>query len=385
MIFFKNHLCEVIIVLIFACSCTNRVQNNVIEEIYIPIEQTPKLSEFVSGIEYVALPAEISSGFFNKVIVTDNYFIFADFDQLMRIYVLDKSFKLVSTISNYGEGPGEYQWIVAANFNPDRQTIEVMTNKDLIRFSLDGKAIESVKLPLIFGNLVSISKDEYLVYSKDIRKGMLEDDFSNDLFLFKWNSVTGKIEPVIVDYKEDVIGSVADDNNMYRFDGDVFASYAFSDTVFKVYANGNISKIYLNLSDQNLPLDLLYGRQPSQILNREDIREKYSYHVPGLMVNAHFFIDRFAKQNMMNFIIQNKRSSKVITGRKVVNDIDGGIEFLAPRFLDEDDNLYAIYQYEGIWAIAQNSENKTSDFQDFVKSLSPETGFVLVKYHLKDF
>lgn len=88
---------------------------------------------------------------------------------------------------------------------------------------------------------------------------------------------------------------------------------------------------------------------------------------------------------MMNFIIQNKRNSKVITGRKVINDIDGGIEFLAPRFLDEEDNLYTFHEYEEIWAMAENAEDKTSDLQTFVNSLSPETGFVVVKYHLKDF
>lgn len=384
MAFLKNTFIQLAsIVIVF--SCAGKVQNNVDSEIYVPIEQTPILSEFVESIEYLALPSQISSGYFNKILVTEDHFIFADFDRLKKVYVLDKSLNLVSTISNYGEGPGEYQWIDAVNYNPDRKTIEIMTNKDLIRFSLDGKAIEYVSLPLIFGNLLSISKDEYLVYSKDVKKGMLEDDFTNDIFLIKWNSVTGKIDPVIIDYKEDVIGSMADDNNMFRYNGDVYASYAFSDTVYKVSANGKISRIHINLSDQNLPLDMLYGIQPSQILNREEIKEKYAYHYPGLMVNDHFFIDSFAKRNRRNFIIQNNRTSNVITGRKIVNDIDGAIEFLMPHFLDENDNIYTVYEYEEIWAVAQNSENKTSDFQDFVKSLSPETGFVLVKYHLKDF
>ena len=386
MIYFKNHLSQAFFsILFFACSCTGRVQHNVDDEIYVPIEQIPNLSDFVETIEYLALPSEISSGFFNKVLATNDHFIFADFDRLMKIYVLDKSFKLVTTISNYGEGPGEYQWIEAVNYNPDRQTIEVLTNKDLIRFSLEGKAIETVSLPLIFGNLLSISADEYLVYSKDVKKGMLEDDFTNDLFLIKWNSVTGEIDPVVIDYKEDVIGSMADDNNMFRFNGDVYASYAFSDTVYKVSANGKISRTHINLSDQNLPLDMLYGIQPSQILNREEIKEKYAYHYPGLMVNAHFFIDSFAKRNMRNFIIQNKRTSNVITGRKIVNDIDGFIEFLMPHCLDEHDNIYTVYEYEEIWAVAQNSEDKTSEFHTFVNSLSSETGFVVVKYHLKDF
>ncbi|WP_262511675.1 6-bladed beta-propeller [Algoriphagus antarcticus] len=300
-------------------------------------------------------------------------------------HVLDKSFRLVATIHNYGEGPGEYQWIEAVNFNPDRQTIEVLTNKDLIRFTLEGKSIETVKLPFIFGNLQSISADDYLVYSPDIKKGMLEDDFSNDLFLIKWNSLTGNIEPVIYDFKEDVIGSTVDRNNMYRFEGDVYATYVYLDTVFKVSAKGNITKMYINLSDQNLPLELIYGIQPSEILNREEIKQKYAIHFPGLMVNENFFIDRFAKRNRMNFIIQNKRTSTIISGGKVVNDIDGGIDFLMPRFLDEDDNLYTFHEYEEIWAMAQNFEDNTSEFHTFVNSLSPETGFVVVKYHLKNF
>ncbi|WP_169714514.1 hypothetical protein, partial [Algoriphagus antarcticus] len=87
MTYFKNLLFQTLGILFFASSCTNRIQHSVDEEIYVPIEQTPNLSDFVESIEYVALPAEMFSGFFNNVLVTDDHFIFADYDQEMKIYV----------------------------------------------------------------------------------------------------------------------------------------------------------------------------------------------------------------------------------------------------------------------------------------------------------
>ncbi|MBD8487458.1 6-bladed beta-propeller [Echinicola sp. CAU 1574] len=382
---FSIKIFTISITLLSIVSCNEGNNKNINQIISVKLEQTPLLSSFVDRVEYIKLPNEIRYGFIDRVLVTKDYFILADYEIAMKVYVLNKDFEMVSIIDRYGEGPGEYLWLEGVNYNEQRETIEVLTNKDLIRYSTDGEFVASIRLPLIFGNLVSISENEYLVYSRDVRKGMVNSDFSNSVFILKWNSENGQIKPVISDHKKNVIGSTKDRHNMFRYKTDVYATHVYMDTVFKIDEHEGIHKIYVDLEGQNLPMELIYGVQPSSVLNREEIQEKYAVHYPGLMVNDNFFIDMFAKYNRINFFIQDKRTSNIISGRKILNDLDNGLNYLNPWFLDQEDNLYTIHQYEHLKEFVEDRMESETELSNFVKKLDPQTGFVVGKYHLKQF
>jgi hypothetical protein len=371
--------------LILSCS-TESVRENTseIEVINIQIDQIPKLSDFVDNIDYYILPKEVSAGFFDKILVTENNFIFADYDMSRKIFVLDKQFNLISTISKYGEGPGEYQRVMAVDFNKELETIEILTNKNIIRYSTDGKYIESVKIPFPFGSFIHVSEDKYLIYNKYQPASPTEINY---LFAL-WNSKTNKFIPIVNHERNELAGSFMERSNMYRFNNEIFVSHIFLDTLYKVGVNNEITKYFLNFDNKNLPykyvkFDSKEGHQ--SILDNEEFMKNYAFHYPTLLVTDHYLIDGYIKNNIINFFILNRIKESVVSGNKFKNDIDSGINYLHPRFIDSSNNLYTFHQYEELKELALNYTQEATYFHKFVNGIDSETGFVVIKYRLKDF
>lgn len=377
-----------IIILFFLVSACSQESNHQfepeVETINVPKSQTPKLSDFVNKIDYHVLPREIAAGFFDKVFVTEDHYIFADYDMSQKIFVLDKEFKLVSTISKYGEGPGEYQWMMAVDYNEEMEAIEILTQKNILRYSTDGKYIESVKMPFTFGSFIHYSGDDYLIYNKYPQESTNENKSS---FAW-WNSKSNKFSSIASQETNELAGLFMDRSNFYRFNNEVFATHIFLDTIYKIGGNKQITRFYLNFDNKNLPYEYVKfdSKESHQsILDNEEFMKNYAYHYPILLMSDNFLIDGYIKDNIFYFFILNRGNKNVISGNKVINDIDSGINYMRPRFIDNSNNLYTIHQYEELKNLATNSPNENSRFSKFVNSLDPDTGFVVVQYTLKDF
>lgn len=378
----SNHI---IILLVLLLSCAEKNRSAEVETIYVPDRQSAKLSDFVSEIEYYTLPKDIYSGFFDNVIGTENHFIFADYDMEKKVYILDKNFELVAVIDNYGEGPGEYQWIVSVVFNRERKTVEILSRKHLIRFSLKGEYLESIKLPFVFGNLAPLSKDRYIAYNQYLSAG-----YDENSYLVTWDSDNNEVTPMLYHEKNITASSYIDKRNMFYFDGYVYATHIFMDTIYKIDQNKEISKLFIDLPKESLPLEYLEGDSDHvlSVLNDETIGKTYSYHSPRLMVSKKYLIDGFEKDRLLNFFILNKSTEHVVSVGELVNDIDSGVEYIIPQFIDQSGNFYTIYDYEPTLEYAKEKKangNSSSPFIEFVESLDPETGFIVMKFKLKDF
>ncbi|EOZ91521.1 hypothetical protein A33Q_4589 [Indibacter alkaliphilus LW1] len=330
------------------------------------------------------MPKEIAAGFFDKVLVTEDHYIFADYDMSQKIFVLDKEFKLVSTISKYGEGPGEYQLMMAVDYNEEMEAIEILTQKNILRYSTDGKYIESVKVPFTFGSFIHYSGDDYLIYNKNPQESTNENKSSFAL----WNSKSNKFSSIVTHETNELAGSFMERSNFYKFNNEIFATQIFLDTLYKIGKSNQVTRYYLNFDNKNLPYEYVkFDSKGSiqSILDNEEFMKDYAFHYPTLLISDHFLIDRYIKDNIFYFFILNKGNGKVLSGDSFVNDIDSGTNYLRPLFIDNSNNLYTIHQYEELKRLTNDSSNENSRFSKFVNSLDPETGFVVVQYTLKDF
>ncbi|REG78474.1 6-bladed beta-propeller [Algoriphagus antarcticus] len=362
---------------------TTKTEAEDVELINFRVNRDLKLSEFIDSIEYNILPKEIKYGYFDKILLTENNFIIADFEMSMNIYILDKQFNLISIINKYGEGPGEYQWIENINYNIERETIEVLTNKDILRYSISGAFIESIKLPFSFGNFSSISRDKYIIYNNN-----LTTDYPESTYMFAiWDSKTNNLEPLVKHIKNDLVSSHLDRSNIFRYEDEVFASHIFLDTLYKINTNKKISKFHININNQNLPYEYVKFDTESgheSILDKSEVMSNYAFHYPKLMANKEFLIDGYIKNNTIYFYLLNRINRDIFTGINIINDIDGGLNYLNPRILDNSNNIYTFHEYEELKEKANINIDKKLIFNEYIKSLGPETGFVVAKYHIKN-
>lgn len=182
------------IIAINTISCTSNTEEFKTEEkIEIRLNQKPRLSDFIEAINYHALPKEVTAGYFDKVLVTKDNYIFADYEMGMNIHVFDKQFNLISKIDNAGEGPGEYQRIKGISYNEELDLIEVLTNKDIIQFSSTGNHLNTRKTPFSFGNILTSSNHNYIIYNNNSSSPL---NLQDNPFTI-WDFETKKFTPIV--------------------------------------------------------------------------------------------------------------------------------------------------------------------------------------------
>ncbi len=372
---------------ILTLSCSNNSEDfnktHTTKIIHVKLNQKPKLSEFVKEIKYHQLPKEVKAGYFDKVIVTKDFYLFADYEIGMNIHILDKKFNFVSKIDNYGEGPGQYQRIKGVSYNEDLDLIEILTNKDIIQFSINGEHINSIKIPFSFGNLLAMPKEDYLIYNNNSSS---PSSVTDHLFTL-WNYKTHKFTPIIKQRKNELVNSFIDRNTLYQNKNEIFATHIFLDTIYKM-DNNKITKYLLNLDNLNLPYNSVKfdsKNSYTSILDNEELMQNYAFHYPILMASDHFLIDGYIYKNNISFFILNRTTGNVVAGRQVTNDVDFGINYILPRFIDNQNSFYTLHQYEELKDLATQNNLDDSDFNKFTNTLDPDTGFIVIEYKLKSF
>ena len=138
----------ILILLLTAC----QKPKDEVKTIHIIEGKNLKLSEFIEEVSFISLPEEINGYSFDKFLESENYFILGDIQSSLKIYILTKNFELVSIINNYGEGPDQYQTMLNIAFNEESQLVEILTLKNILRYSIAGEFINSAEVPITWIN-----------------------------------------------------------------------------------------------------------------------------------------------------------------------------------------------------------------------------------------
>lgn len=365
----------ILILLLTAC----QKPKDEVKTIHIIEGKNLKLSEFIEEVSFISLPEKVNGYFFDKFIESENYFILGDIQSSLKIYILTKNFELVSIINNYGEGPDQYQTMLNIAFNEESQLVEILTLKNILRYSIAGEFINSAEVPITWiNNLVHDSGDDYIMYPQNQSHAIN----SHTDFLVKWNPEKKTVTPIIQHKVNEGVISFKDVNNLTKHRDTIYASHVFLDTIYTL-TKGELGKILLKFPKENLPLELLtYEVIESQ--NSLLDSDNYSYHYPLIKISDQFLLSSYVTNNSVNFFILNKLTNKVIAGSKFIDDLNLGMNWIQPKHIDNEGYFYAIHQFEYIWMKAKNSQ-ADSQVSKYLNQLEIEPNFVVVKYKLKNF
>ncbi len=378
-----NKLFNILFLFILFVSCgkvqQSNSQNALIIPIPIPSEKTIKLSDFVSHIEYLKLPEDAKLARVDKAQEYNSLYFFGDFELEKCISLIDSEMKLVANIDKWGEGPGEYLSIADFTINKDQKTIDVLSNRKLIRYDFQGNFLNEVKLPSFFYKIQHIQGNDYLAY---IPKASHSDLPGPDRIsiLWVWNIGTNQTARVASPLETIKIPFFTERNNLNFQNGKLLFSTNFMDTIYTHDKDGELlEKRFFSSDKPYLPLDIV---ESSATLTMEQ-SEKYYYHQANLLEDEQFFVTRLIENGYFTNLIFSKNRNTSVIFSQVENDVDFGFDWIMPVLLT-DGILMSISESSFLVSHFKKGEiPKESPFYKFSKDLTDNSPMVLTKYYLK--
>ncbi|MBD8489831.1 6-bladed beta-propeller [Echinicola sp. CAU 1574] len=377
-----------IFILFFCLSCKKPTQS---DENIISISLSEKkeipMSEIISKIEYIVLPDNFNFSFVDEILFTGEYYFFCDFGHTYKIAILDKNFNLKGTIENYGEGPGEYQYITDACINSSKKSLDILSNHKLLRFDFKGDFIEEFKVPYIISKLEHLQNDDYIIHIHPWVKSITaknNESLSNYL-LYQWNTNTNDLTPILPNPYEGQIPFMSESNILKKVNKDYFFTKSFTDSIYWIRGDQVVQKYHLEFRNKLIPMKLLQENDMVELLNNPNTRERYIYHFARLFASEDYMIDSY-QENGNGTLIYNRHTGKSISSTQFKNDIDHGLSYLSPRFL-QDNIIFNIFSPESLMEHDKKHQEQLSQvnnaFTKMAKKLNRDSGSILVKYHLK--
>lgn len=214
--------------------------------------------ELMDSVSFVKLETTDDNlvGEINDLFFVDDLIIVVDRRISKSIAVYDKTGKFLYKISQRGEGVDEYKYIDYVALTPDKKQLAVliMCDKKIKYFSIDNKIsqathsflMKTVNFPYDFSKMEFISDDVVLGYYSG--GNIVPDNPDRQLFIVIGLDKNIKYAGYKCFYRTNVF-SLGTAWPVRKFDSDVFLNPCFSDTIFKVNANGMEVQYVLNIKD----------------------------------------------------------------------------------------------------------------------------------------
>jgi hypothetical protein len=138
-------------------------------ELKAEVNAVQRFSEFLSGVEFIALrePKNLTFGEVDKVYIKENRIYVFDYFNSKRLIVYDLSGEFKYMISQWGEGPGEY--LEVQDYLVDGSNVEILDVKNkVLVFDTLGKFVNEIKLNFVATAFAKISNNKYLFSSRTI-------------------------------------------------------------------------------------------------------------------------------------------------------------------------------------------------------------------------
>jgi len=153
-------------VCIAACQSINK-EDSIVKmnlENCINNAQVFDLAKYSGDIQYVALETkkECLLGEIFKIIKTDDFYLASGSER--NLYLFGKDGKFIRQIGKQGKGPGEYIYLADFAFNKKENLIYLNSAGQIMKYTIEGKLVETVKLPNSMLQVLSIIDDSKLAY-----------------------------------------------------------------------------------------------------------------------------------------------------------------------------------------------------------------------------
>ena len=306
---------------------------------------------------------------------------------LLKLQIIQALNSVHYSIDNFGEGPGEYNYISDVTINEDLNTIDILSLNKILRFDLFGVFKEEIHLNSLLYKMMYIKDNNYIVYiPSNLHGDLLSNELSGSI-LFNLDPDKNTYKRLLPYYFKNNMPFMSEVNILQKFKDNFFFTMTFADTIYSFNMENFINKKYfLDFKTKRYPIELLYNNDDAiSILNDKNNISKYSYHYSNLHINEKYLITNFrAKSN--GVIVYNKESKEVFSGYDLINDIDKGLNKFNIKLLR--DNIAYSFDQPGyiLEHFEKNGNNMTknrNNFTEMASKVDAHTSLILSKYYLK--
>ncbi|HTO14530.1 MAG TPA: 6-bladed beta-propeller [Edaphocola sp.] len=215
-------------------ACNNKQKHEVIPTFHIKpnLKEIPcSASKILSNIKVVHLETTSNCliGPFSALIFVDNKHII--FRSEKRIIVFDNQGNYLNKIDAVGKGPGEYNTIVNAYFDPVEEYIYIVDYNDIKIYNIDGNFIKSLTLSFSSSGIYRKSHGEMVIiykqlYNKENRDMLSLLDSSFNIY----HTFKSKNPDVCKDVQQNLFFA----GTPYEINGRLFYVEPFVETIYEI-------------------------------------------------------------------------------------------------------------------------------------------------------
>lgn len=347
----------------------------------LKLNEQIRLSEFLTGIEYVRLETT-ATGLVrpnSRVYLTDNHIITINSRQCL---LFDrKSGDFLRELGRRGRGPGEYSVATSGFLNENRSEIYFLgSERSLICYSLDGSFVGTVKLPVTessfgLGNLSYLNDSVYVLHH--INATGVESTLIS--FFDKNGNVLGTVpNPHKTD--EHPLTVVAGEVRFHHVKKKLLFADNYNDTVFQLEP-GVISPHFIFNRGSACPTF------ESRFWDYErSINSSYIMH-PFYLETEYYILGTFFVNQSRHFLFHNKKTglskiSKLPDG--LINDLDGSMPFEFTSVNNAGTEIACIIDAGEILAWLSSNKSKydkiSKEFMELENLTSNDNPVVIIGY-----
>ena len=278
-----------------------------------------RLSEIADNVEVILLEQTDESNIarVERIIpYKDKYYVMSSIGFSNGwVNVFDKYGKFIQKIDKRGGGPGEYEDLQDIAINSKDDELVFMTQpKGIFRYDLEGNFISRVK----GGYGMNVAADSQGNFYKTNR---CYKEIPNRLLMVNSkDSVSfGKVD---TDYFI-MVNHYSFTNEFDCYNGCVYYSYPYCDTIFDVTGGKNVPVWYIDYNGKNLPIDKIFTADKSM---NESQKIKAKYH-DCFRTDVFRITDEFLYVGSVDgekhgvVSLYSLKTGKVLSGHRLVDDI----------------------------------------------------------------
>ena len=297
--------------------------------------QLMKCSEVFDSIRFIPLETQDRSliGNIDKIIATNDRFIILDSYIAKSIFVFDKNGMFMNRVGTNGNGPEEYdtpQDIVYDRYN-NELLVWCHNHKTIMRFELDGKFIENIRVDW-WASIISVaSKDIYTLYFNNIpQKGRKPND--HNIYMINGK---GQIINRLLPYNEKLGHLRPPCQNAFSLYRDtiLYTPY-FENKIYQINPDRIDTRYYVDFVQHSIPSSLLLN--DFSIIDKTIIERNYANVIQAGETSSHIIL-RFVFDHRLSFTAYYSKESKQVKWSPLwINDVYAMADIGRFQCIDED-------------------------------------------------
>lgn len=383
-------------ILILFNSCRNDKSKS-IERIEVKpfSEEKINLSDFVKSVTY--LPLETSDSILvgevdNVVFANGNYYLIDKFSK-NSILAFDDKGKFLFEIFEIGKGPGEYVDIMDAVILESANEIQIadMEQRKIIFYNLKGEFLKEIRIPAsVYFVSFFPQKDFYATIAwftrmeeaPDLTQRITADYAFKHFKLYNVINYDKEFTKSIAAFKpyNIYIESISLADYFDNYDNQLFVTYAYSDTIFKIEKSNLIPAYHIDFGINRMP-EKKDEHSNGKLYN--DKNAKYAGIPDHLSITSKYVAFTYATAfNPFNSVIYFKSNKKTINFNQVNNDINGGpLGFIIGEQSEKE--IISLIQADNFIEYCNNLKMVNNDLQAILNVVNENSNPILMKIELK--